>query len=142
MRICFRSTTTSSPERNKENRNWGMARALAAIVLFLLMGTVSGRTVSAEDFWEPLPTQEEQTETETEPESEADTQSILPDLDKLPSELTGTIRETGEEMISEAVDEVKEEVQAKAKEVKHNILVRLWEHIKKMFQDFFASIFS
>lgn len=128
------------------------------------------QTVEAaeQSVWEPLPSAEESTEDtqpaqveqaakptdNTQPAQAADpaesTESPLsgamtnnlPDLQQLPGELAETIRETGEEVINEAVEEAKEEVQAKAKEVKRNFLVRLWEHIKKMFHDFFASIFS
>ena len=128
------------------------------------------QTVEAaeQSVWEPLPSAEESTEDtqpaqveqaakptdNTQPAQAADpaestgsplsgvTPDTLPDLQQLPGELAETIRETGEEVINEAVEEAKAEVQAKAKEVKRNFLVRLWEHIKKMFHDFFASIFS
>lgn len=128
------------------------------------------QTVEAaeQSVWEPLPSAEESTDStqpaqteqaaspteNTQPAQAADpaestgsplsgvTPDSLPDLQQLPGELAETIRETGEEVINEVVEEAKEEVQAKAKEVKRNFLVRLWEHIKKMFHDFFASIFS
>ena len=102
------------------------------------------QTVEAaeQSVWEPLPSAEESTEDTQPAQVEQATQTTLPDLQQLPGELAETIRETGEEVINEAVEEAKAEVQAKAKEVKRNFLVRLWEHIKKMFHDFFASIFS
>lgn len=102
------------------------------------------QTVEAaeQSVWEPLPSAEESTDSTQPAQTEQATQTTLPDLQQLPGELAETIRETGEEVINEAVEEAKAEVQAKAKEVKRNFLVRLWEHIKKMFHDFFASIFS
>ena len=183
MRICFRSLTTSSSERNRK----GVRRqaAFPFLIVVLIIGSLSVQTVEAaeQSVWEPLPSAEESTEdtqpaqveqaakptdnTQPDPAEQAaspteNTQSAqaadpaestgsplsgvtpdsLPDLQQLPGELAETIRETGEEVINEAVEEAKAEVQAKAKEVKRNFLVRLWEHIKKMFHDFFASIFS
>lgn len=183
MRICFRSLTTSSSERNRK----GVRRqaAFPFLIVVLIIGSLSVQTVEAaeQSVWEPLPSAEESTDStqpaqteqaakptdntqpvpaeqaaspteNTQPAQAADpaesTESPLsgamtnnlPDLQQLPGELAETIRETGEEVINEAVEEAKAEVQAKAKEVKRNFLVRLWEHIKKMFHDFFASIFS
>lgn len=53
-------------------------------------------------------------------------------------EITQTLTDTGEELVEQIGEEVKE----KAKEVKHNVLLTLWEHIKQMFHDFFAAIFG
>ena len=53
-------------------------------------------------------------------------------------EIAQTLTDTGEELVEQIGEEVKE----KAKEVKHNVLLTLWEHIKQMFHDFFASIFG
>lgn len=53
-------------------------------------------------------------------------------------EITQTLTDTGEE----PVEQIGEEIKEKAKEVKHNVLLTLWEHIKQMFHDFFAAIFG
>lgn len=53
-------------------------------------------------------------------------------------EITQTLTDTGEELVEQIGEEIKE----KAKEVKHNVLLTLWEHIKQMFHDFFAAIFG
>ena len=75
-------------------------------------------------------------ETETAQE-ENDVFSQAEDL--IPTEdIAQTLTDTGEELVEQIGEEVKE----KAKEVKHNVFLTLWEHIKQMFHDFFASIFG
>lgn len=101
----------------------------------MLLAATPAMTACAEDT-QPV---QESVEDLPEPETAQETDIFSQAGDLIPTEeIAQTITDAGEEIVEQIGEEVKE----KAKEVKHNFLLSLWEHIKQMFHDFFASIFG
>lgn len=126
MRMCFLSMKKFWQKQYK----WIVI--LGLVMITPAMTVWADETGAVQESVEDLPVSETETAQE-----ETDVFSQMGEL--IPTEeITQTLTDTGEELVEQIGEEVKE----KAKEVKHNVLLTLWEHIKQMFHDFFAAIFG